>query len=303
VPARVAAINGTPSDELLARGRTPRIEPWAMRREYRHTYRRELTSSEEIVAGEWFDAAPAVEDGVIRVSAEQDVARSLGIGVGDRVTWDVSGVPVESVITSLRRVDWARFQTNFFFVFEPGGLEAAPQTLVSLVSVADDTARIAAQRAVAERFTNVSIVDLATVQRMLQRIIDRVIYAIRFMAAFSLGAGALVLFGAIAASRFQRVRESALLRALGATRRQITSILLVEYAALGGIAALTGVLLAGASGWLIMRFVFRLPYTLPLAALLIIWIGVTLAAAALGMMNSREALRSTPLAALREAES
>jgi putative ABC transport system permease protein len=303
VPARVAAINGVESDELLERGRTPRVEPWAVRREYRHTYRGELTPTEEVVAGEWFDAAPAAEPGVIRVSAEQDVARSLGISPGDRVTWDVSGIRVESVITSLRRVDWARFETNFFFVFEPGGLDAAPQTLVSLVSVADDSARIAAQRAVAERFSNVSIVDLATVQRMLQRIVDRVIYAIRFMAAFSLAAGALVLFGAIAASRFQRVRESALLRALGATRRQITSILLVEYAALGGMAALTGVLLAGTSGWLIMRFVFRLPFTLPFTALISIWIAVTVAAAALGMLNSREAVRSTPLAALREAES
>jgi putative ABC transport system permease protein len=302
VPARVAAINGEEADALLARGRTPRIEPWAMRREYRHTYRGALSGTETLVAGEWFDSAPPAEPGVVRVSAEQDVARSLGVGIGDRITWDVTGVRVESVITSLRQVDWARFETNFFFVFEPGLLDAAPQTLVSLVSVQDDTARAAAQRAVAERFANVSIVDLASVQRLLQRIIDRVVHAIRFMAAFSLGAGALVLFGAIAASRFQRVRESALLRALGATRAQVRNILLVEYAALGGMAAFTGVALAALGGWLLMRFVFRLPFTLPLFELTLIWALVTAAAAALGMMNSREALRSTPLAALREAD-
>ena len=302
VPARVTAVNGVPADSLLGMGRRGGVEPWVLRREFRHTYRGHLTGAEQLVAGEWFDTAPAAEPGVVRVSAEQDVASSLGVGVGDRVTWQFAGVEVESVITSLRTVDWARFETNFFFVFEPGSLDGAPQTLVSLVAVADDSTRAVAQRAVAERFSNVSIVDLATVQRVLRRIIDRVIYAIRFMAAFSLGAGALVLVGAIAASRFQRVRESALLRALGATRGQVRNIMLVEYAALGGLAALTGVVLAALGGWLVMRFVFRLPFTLPVVSLLVLWLIVTVTAAVLGMMNSREAVRSTPLAALREAE-
>jgi putative ABC transport system permease protein len=302
VPARVAAINGVTTNELLTRGRTPRIEPWAVRREFRHTYRGHVTGGERVIEGEWFDDAPAAEPGVVRVSAEQDVARSLGVGIGDRITWDVTGVSVESVITSIRTVDWARFETNFFFVFETGGLEQAPQSLVSLVVIESDSARVSAQRAVAEEFANISVVDLASVQRLLQRIVNRVVYAIRFMAGFSIGAGALVLFGAIAASRFQRVRESALLRALGATRRQVRNIMLVEYAALGALSAFTGVALAALSGWLLIRFVFSMPFTLPVIPLATIWIIVTIAAAGLGMLNSREALRSTPLAALREAE-
>jgi putative ABC transport system permease protein len=308
VPARVAAINGVEARELLQRERSPRIEPWTLRREYRHTYRDHLTGGETLVEGEWFaarEAGAAVSGatGLPRVSAEQDVARSLGIGIGDTITWDMAGVRVESVISSIRAVDWARFETNFFFVFEPGTIDDAPQMMVSLVSVGSDTARVAAQRAVVERFANVSVVDLGAVQRMLRRIIDRVVYAIRFMAAFSIGAGALVLFGAIAASRFQRVRESALLRAIGATRAQVRTMMLVEYAALGALAALTGVILASTAGWLLMRFVFRMPFTLPLGSLLVICAIVTTLAAVLGMMNSREALRSTPLVALREAES
>lgn len=303
VPARIAAINGAETRVLLEGGRTPRIEPWALRREYRHTYRDTLTGAEQLVDGRWFDTAPTAEPGVARVSAEQDVARSLGIGVGDRVTWDVAGVRIESVISSIRTVEWARFETNFFFVFEPAALASAPQTAVGLISISDATARVSLQRDVAEQFSNISIIDIESVQRVLRRIIDRVVYAIRFMAAFSVGAGALVLFGAIAASRFQRVRESALLRALGATRRQVRHVLLVEYAMLGALAALTGVVLAGIAGWLLMRFVFSMPYSLPTLPLAVIWIGVTLAATGLGMLNSREALRSTPLAALREAES
>jgi putative ABC transport system permease protein len=301
VAARIAAINGEDAREIL-RAPSPGVEPWALRREYRHTFRDTLTGAERLVAGQWWTDAPAAEAGVVRVSAEQDVARSLGVGIGDRVTWDVAGVRVESAITSIRTVDWARFETNFFFVFEPGGLDGAPQTAVSLVSIADDASRAAAQRAIAEEYSNVSIVDLESVQRVLRRIIDRVVDAIRFMAAFSVAAGILVLFGSIAASRFQRVRESALLRALGATRSQVRQTLLVEYAALGALAAFTGVILAGLSGWLVVRLVFEMPFTLPLASLLAIWIGVAAAAAGLGMLNSREALRSTPLAALREAE-
>src|SRR5690606_35310879 len=125
-----------------------------------------------------------------------------------------------------RTVDWAQFETNFFFVFESGALENAPQSAVSLVAIDNDSARAVLQRAVVERFPNISVVDIASVQRLLRRIVGRVTWAIRFMAAFSIRAGALVLFGAIAASRFHRVRESALLRALGATRGQVRRIML-----------------------------------------------------------------------------
>jgi putative ABC transport system permease protein len=302
VPARVAAVNGIRADSLIARARTPRVEPWAVRREYRHTYRDTLTGGETLIEGRWFDAAPAAEPGVARVSIEEDVARSLGVRVGDRITWDVTGVHVESIITSVRSVDWARFETNFFFVFEPGTLDDAPQSIVSLVRVGNDTLRAAAQRDIVQRHANISVVDLAAVQRSLRRIVDRVSFAVRIMAAFSVAGGALVLIGAIAASRFQRVRESALLRALGATRAQIRNVLLVEYAALGALAALTGVALAAIAGWLLTRFIFELDFALPAGALAAIWLIVTAAAALLGMLNSREALRDTPLAALREAE-
>jgi putative ABC transport system permease protein len=311
VPARVRAINGRTVEQMMEE-RPRRVEPWAVRREYRHTYRDTMTSSEVLVAGSFHTGpptavapaprppGPAAPRPPARVSIEQDVARNLGVGVGDTITWDVTGVEVRSVITSVRTVDWARFETNFFFVFETGVLEQAPQSLVSLVAVRSDSARAALQREVVQRFPNVSVVDLENVQRVIRRIVDRVTYAIRFMAAFSVGAGALVLFGAIAASRYQRVRESALLRAIGATRRQIRTMLLTEYAALGTLAALTGVVLGAIAGWLAMRFAFRMPFTLPLASLAVIAVLVAASAAVIGMLNSREALRGTPAAALRE---
>jgi putative ABC transport system permease protein len=302
VPARLLAINGRTIDMMLEE-EPRRVEPWALRREYRHTYRDSITGTEALVEGEWFDRAPAAGPGIARVSIERDVARNLDVAIGDTISWDVTGVRVQSVVTSVRTVDWARFETNFFFVFEPGFLEEAPQSTVSLVSVEDDSSRAALQRAVVERFPNVSVIDIATVQRTLRRIVGRVTFAIRFMAAFSMAAGALVLVGAIAASRFQRVRESALLRALGATRVQVRRMLLVEYALLGALAGLTGVVLAAIAGWLLAHFVFEIDYSVAVVPLAIIWAVVTLSAAVIGMLNSREALRSTPLSALREAES
>jgi putative ABC transport system permease protein len=302
VPARLLAINGRTIDMMLEE-EPRRVEPWALRREYRHTYRDSITGTEALVEGEWFDRAPAAGPGIARVSIERDVARNLDVAIGDTISWDVTGVRVESVVTSVRTVDWARFESNFFFVFEPGFLEDAPQSSVSLVSVEDDSSRAALQRAVVERFPNVLVIDIATVQRTLRRIVGRVTFAIRFMAAFSMAAGALVLVGAIAASRFQRVRESALLRALGATRVQVRRMLLVEYALLGALAGLTGVVLAAIAGWLLAHFVFEIDYTVAVVPLAIIWAVVTLSAAVIGMLNSREALRSTPLSALREAES
>lgn len=302
VPARLLAINGRTVDQMLEE-HPRRVEPWALRREYRHTYRDSIAGTESLVAGEWFDRAPPAAAGEARVSIEQDVARNLDVSVGDRITWDVTGVTVESVVTSIRTVDWAQFETNFFFVFESGVLEQAPQSSVSLVAVEDDTARATLQREVVRRFPNISVIDLASVQRALRRIVERVTFAIRFMAAFSMAAGALVLFGAIAASRFQRVRESALLRALGATRAQVRTIMFVEYAALGALAGLIGAVLAGIAGWLLIRLVFELEFTVPVTSLSLLWLLITASAAGLGMLNSREALRSTPLSALREAES
>jgi putative ABC transport system permease protein len=311
VPARLTAINSRTVDDMLEE-RPRRVEPWALRREYRHTYRDSLTGPESLVEGVFHGSSSvsvgesvSVGDGgaagrVGRVSIEQDVARNLDVSIGDTITWDVTGVPVRSVVTSIRTVDWARFETNFFFVFESGVLEQAPQSAVSLVAVADDSARAALQRAVVQRFANVSVVDIASVQRIINRIVNRVTFAIRFMAAFSVGAGALVLFGAIAASRYQRVRETALLRALGATHRQIRTMLLTEYAALGALAAVTGVVLAGIAGWLATRYVFRMPFTLPLGSLAVIVIIVATAAAVLGALASG-ALRGTPAEALRDA--
>ncbi|MBK7595396.1 MAG: hypothetical protein IPJ11_09150 [Gemmatimonadetes bacterium] len=210
---------------------------WAFRREYRSTYRSVLGPAERVTSGNWFGTDSTkrgtADSNAVAISMEEDLAEEMGVTLGDRITWDVQGVPVYSVVTSLRAVNWARFEPNFFVVFAPGALERAPHSLATLARVPDAAARGRIQRRLAERAPNVTTVDLGEVQRALESVVDRIILAIRFMALFSLATGTVVLVGAIATSRWQRVREGTLLRTLGATRGQVLRILSVEYAALG----------------------------------------------------------------------
>ena len=304
VPSRLSAINGTPVETLLERPAGERPSPWAMRREYRHTYRAELSGSEVMVAGVWWDE-PSLSDGdevadVARISMEVDLAESLRVGLGDHLTWDFAGVPVESRITSLRSVDWARFETNFYVIFEPGTLEEAPQTAVILTRVEGEQERAELQRDLVVRFANVSVLDLSLLQETIDTILEQANQGIRFLGVFSTVAGVLVLIGALATSRYQRMRESALLKTLGARRRVILQILTVEYAVLGSLATAAGLVLAIGAGWMMARTVFEVPFRLDLVRIGGVWLWVTAVTVVVGLIGSRGALSRPPLAVLRD---
>jgi putative ABC transport system permease protein len=291
-------VKGIAAPELLTRKFDPPVEPWAVRREYRHTYRAQPTSSEKIIEGKWW-TGPHKPGYIPEISVEADLLKNLSARLGDRIVWDIQGVQIETIVTSVREVDWARFDTNFFVVFQPGVLETAPQTYVALVQVNPDSSS-ALQRDVSLAHANISAIDVGSVQRTLERIVGRVAFAIRFMALFSVIAGALVLLAALAAGRYQRIRESALLRVLGATRNQVRGMLLTEYIALGTLAGFAGVLLGGVAGWLLVRFTFKVEFRLPILALLLLWLAVAAMSALMGIYTSRDALAGTPLEVLRE---
>jgi putative ABC transport system permease protein len=301
VPMRILTIKGRPVAKLLADTTRSvngeRSNAWAYRREYRSTYRDSVVASERVVEGTWWrrgDRQPG------KISVEQDLARELSVGVGDEIVWDVQGVSVPSRVASLREVDWARFEPNFFVVFAPGVLEDAPRTFVTLTRIATPADRGKFQRRLAERFPNVSTLDLSLLQEALERLVDRVALAIRFMAFFSLGVGALVLIGALATSRFQRVREGALLRTLGATRSQVFRVVLAEYLSLGLLASAVALILAAAAGWAVAHFLFDSSFSLPLLPMSFLTVAVVLLTVIVGLANSREVVRRTPLEVLRE---
>jgi putative ABC transport system permease protein len=302
VPMRIQSVKGKPVSALLSDttggDRDGPPNAWVFRREYRSTYRDTLVASERLAGGRWW--SPKTAGAPVSISVERDLAQELGVGVGDEIVWDVQGVTLPTRVTSLREVEWARFEPNFFVVFAPGALETAPQTLVTLTRIENPEARGRFQRRLAELLPNVSTLDLSVLQETLERLIDRIILAIRFMALFTLATGTLVLIGALATTRFQRIREGALLRTLGATRSQILRVVLAEYLSLGAMAALSAAVLAGVAGWALARFFFEGRFALPIIPLATLSLAIILLTVIVGLANSREVLRRTPLEVLRE---
>ena len=300
VPMRIAQIGSRSAAELIA-DTTDRVSGWAVRRDYRSSWRDTLVASERIVGGKWFTADRPGEHSLPEVSLERDIATELEVAVGDTIVWDVQGVRIPTRLTSVREVNWARFEPNFFAVFEPGALEGAPASFVVMSGISDATARAILQRAVVDVYPNVSSLDLATIQDSVERILDKVAVAVRFMALFSLATGALVLFSAVAATRRRRVREAVLLRTLGATRQQIRRMMLTEYAVLGALGAATGMVLSIGGAWAIVHYMFELPFALASGASLAIAGGMMLLTIVLGLTSGRRVMAETPMAALREA--
>lgn len=305
VPMRLSAINGRPVAQLLAdsssRGKEgDRIEPWALRREYRSTYRDSSVASEKLLVGDWWAPAAGRRDStLIPVSLEVGIASDLGVTVRDTLTWDIQGVPVNSVVANLREVNWARFEPNFFAVFPNGPLDGAPQSFVLLTRVDDPAVMGRVQRETVESYSNVTSIDLTSIQQTIERIVASVALAIRFMAFFSLATGVVVLIGALATSRFQRVREAALLKTLGATRRQVIRVMVTEYAALGLLAAIVATGLATAGGWALTRWLFEVPFDVPWSGFALLSATLVLLTVGTGLWNSLDVFRRPPLGVLR----
>jgi len=283
VTMRLSAVNGRPVEELRV-DRGSRIPRWALRREYRSTYRNRLAGTERLIKGTW---QPRVDSASPRIpiSLEKSIAESLRVGVGDSLEFEIQGVPLQTQVASLREVDWQRVQPNFFVVFPEGVLESAPQFYA--VTVRSDSSQISAslQRAVAERFSNVSVIDLSQVLDTLDSILDRVSAAIRFVALFTILTGLAVLGSAVLSSRSQRLKESILLRTLGAPRSQIIGTVIAEYVFLGAIAAMTGALLAILASWGLSIYFFKTVASFspePIAVILVLVTAVTVAAGGLG---------------------
>jgi putative ABC transport system permease protein len=294
---RLAAVKGE-NVETLRNDAERAIPDWALRHEYRATYRDHLIDTETLIAGAW-NGHYSQSAMTPVISLEDEVARALDVTVGDALAFDIQGVPVTTTIGSIRKVDWQQVKPNFFVVFPVGVLETAPQTylLVTRTPSADISAAI--QRAVVQQFPNISAIDLTSVLHTLDMILARIAFAIRFMSLFSIAAGLSVLANTLLTSRAQRRQESALLRTLGASRTQLRQVLLAEYALIGGIAALSGVLLAILASWALSRWLFETifaPTATPILIAAFIVSGFTILA---GLVGNRGVVSHPPLEILR----
>jgi putative ABC transport system permease protein len=265
--------------------------------EYRVTYRNYLTPSEKIAEGKWIGEAKDVAD--IPVSLDERMAKRLDIKLKDKLVFNVQGTPITTYVASLRKVNWNKVQTNFQVVFPTGVLEEAPQFHVLLTHVPSGGASSKYQQAIVKQYPNVSIVDLGLVLTILDEILDKIGYVIRFMSGFSIATGIIVLIASVRISKYQRIKESVLLRTLGGSRRQILLITALEYLFLGSLSALTGILIAVGGAWLLAKYNFEIPFQVNYVPAVILF-GLTAALTIIiGLLNSRGVLNRPPLEVLR----
>lgn len=298
VTMRLRSLKGRGIEELLA-DKESRIPAWTLRREYRSTFRETLSNTEHIVDGTFTGSVPP-DTAVVPVSLDEGLARDMRLKVGDELEFDVQGVPVKAVVGSLRKVDWQRLQANFFIVFPAGVLEGAPKFYVvaTRAPTPADSARL--QQAVVRDFPNVSAIDLTLLLETFDGIFTKVAYVVQFMALFTVATGVIVLVGAVLTGRYQRIRETVLLRTLGATRRQLLQIQLVEYAILGVLAAGIGCLLAVAGNALLARLLFKTTAVAALGTLALAVLAVTAVTLLTGLLSNRGVTDHPPLEVLRQ---
>jgi putative ABC transport system permease protein len=284
--------------ETLRKDSTIKMWRGIFDREYRVTFRDSIISSERITKGKW--SGKVDEPGKVFISLDENFAKNNSITIGDTMLFNVQGAPITTIVGSLRKVDWGRVQTNFLVVFPTGVLETAPMfhVLVTRIDSKDQSARF--QQQMVQRFPNVTIIDLSAVLNIVSNIIDKVGFIIRFMAAFCIFTGLIVLIASVLISKYQRIQESVLLRTIGASRKQIFYINALEYFFLGALAAATGMFLSLGAAWLVAKFVFETDFVLKWLPLLGVFVSVCFLTVFIGLINSRSVVTRPPLEILRE---
>jgi len=291
---RLVAVNGrevSPADFKDERARR------LAEREFNLSHDATAPQHNEIVAGRWTAGEPGA------VSVEQGLADTLGLKLGDVLRFDVAGAPTEARITSLRKVDWASMHVNFFVLFPLAEMPAdLPVTYIAAYRAPE---RPGLDNALVRRFPNITNIDMEQSIAQVQRVLEQVIGAVQLLFCFTLAAGLIVLLAAIGATREERAREFAIMRALGADSRLLAAVQRAELAGVGLLAGLLASAAAMAVGWALARYVFDFTWAAspltPLTPLAGAAAGALLALAA-GWWSLREVLRRPVTQTLRRAE-
>lgn len=293
VRARMVSINGAPVKDREYP--TPGGD-WFANREANLSWMAKLAASNEIVAGDWW---PADYEGPPLASIEEDVGRDSGLGIGDRLTYQVAGREVDMTIASIRRINWDSFQPNFFLVLSPGALDGMPATYVASLRIEDDQKPVLVK--LVREHPSISVIDLDAILAQVRDIIDKASLAVQAVFVFTLAAGVAVLFAAVQSTIDERRFECAMLRALGARKRTVFAGVMAEFAALGlaaGVLAAAGASILAA---VVAVRLFDLPYAFdPLLWLAGLAAGVAVVCAS-GYLAARSAVNSAPVNVLRAA--
>ena len=291
IRARLVQINGkkiVPEDFKTERGKR------LVKREFNLSWSENVQAGNSVVSGRWWGPE---DNGKPFFSVEQSLAKELGLGVGDTMTYDVAGQHFTAEITNLRQVNWESFKANFFVVAPPGLLDNYPVNYITGFYLPTEQ-HVVLNRMV-QQFPNITVLDVATILDQVREIIEQVIMAVEYVFIFTVLAGLMVMYATIHATLDDRIREAAVLRTLGARRSQLMSSIVLEYTGLGLLSGLVGSIAAGAIGMVIAKQIFDLTYipgpALWLSGMLIGAIGVGVA----GTLGTRFVLNQPPLKTLR----
>ncbi len=296
VTMRVAGWKGKSKEEWLA-DTTRTARRWAINREARVSYRDYLEDDEELLRGNF--TGEVVPGDSILISLDEGYAESLDVDLGDEITWNVQGTMMTTYVGSIRDIEFRSMRTRFFILFPNGVLEKAPQFLV-FVTKSPNTETTAAYRSkVVKTFPNISVVDLGMILSTLNGILSKVSYIVKFMAGFSILTGLIVLISSLLLSKFQRVKESVLLRTIGASKNQILKINATEYGLLGSLAALTGISISLVASYFLATRQFELDFSIEWWPLIAVFLFITGMTIFIGLLNSRDVVNKSPLEVLR----
>ncbi|MEO0041055.1 MAG: hypothetical protein RL329_503 [Bacteroidota bacterium] len=304
VTLNLESIDGKTREDFKKRPKTDqsRVPRWVFEREYRVTYRDTLIESEKMLSGAMpgIEKPMVTEDGVIGVTIADRIAENMHAQVGTRLTFNIQGVIKETVVTGIRKVDFNRMQTNFFVVFPQNALpKDVPQFHVVVTRTTSATQSALFQTLMVKKYPSVSVVDLNGVLKTVDEVLTKVAFVIRFMAMFSILTGLLVLIGSVFLTQFQRMRESVLLRTLGASRWQILNINGLEYLLLGLLSSFAGVILSIGATYALSKFVFSTPFSIDWKPLILTPLIITILVVIIGLLNMRGIVRKSPLEVLR----
>lgn len=291
IRGRLVAVNGK---AITSETYTDERAKGLAEREFNLSTMVDLPAQNQVTAGKWSMGGTAAE-----ASVEEGIAKTLGLKLGDSMRFDIAGSPVEAKITSLRKLEWGSMRVNFFVIINPAAMADTPQTWITSYHLPKNA--LAAGNALSRDFPNLTIIDVGGILRQVQSVLDQVIQAVEFLFAFTLLSGVLVLYAALMGSQDERRREAGLLRALGATRRQLSQAQLIEFMLVGGLGGLLAATGAGLMGWGLATYQFKFAWTFSPW----VWLAGLLAGAICavigGWLGLRNVLNHPPLQTLREA--
>ncbi len=296
IRSRLYSADGKKMSEWQYKNR--REEEWFITRSFVLTHSVDLPKDNVIVKGKWWNPEEA---SIPQVSLEEDAARRLGVTIGSEITIEIQGVKITAPITNIRKVNWRNMRTNFYMIFSPGAMVGAPITYVATVHVPEEKEQ-ALQQAVVDALPNVTALSTRDIVNTVETVVGKLKTLVDFMSGFSILAGLIILSGSIASTKYRRLKESAILKILGARRNIVMGILGIEYAILGIVSGVMGVGLSCLLSWGVMKYLVKSDWTLYPAVMFWTVVLSVLLTAMTGILSSLDVLKNKPVITLRQAD-